>query len=80
MDTDIDEYGEELLVEINQLLPEHGEEYKNVISKSAYLAYKKSTWVVKASNEGGYNGVEIDLVSLLKWVKYNMPNIWNGIL
>ena len=38
---------------------------------------ENGTYVVNARNEGGYNGVSIDLEELIKWVKTNLPELLN---
>ena len=35
--------------------------------------------VINALNEGGYNGTEVDLLDVLKWVKANMPELLKEI-
>ena len=43
----------------------------------------KERLVIDALNEGGYNGTEVDLLDVLKWVKENMPELleegWTSI-
>ena len=39
------------------------------------LSVTKGRIVVGASNEGGFNGTEVDLVQLLEWVHKNMPEL-----
>jgi len=79
MKTDIHEYCEEMEVEIKQLIPEEGERYKNIINERSYQGYIESRWIVEASNEGGHNNTQIDLIDLLKYIKINMPDLWNSV-
>jgi hypothetical protein len=39
----------------------------------------KGRLVVGATNEGGYNGTEVDLLELLHFVHNNMPEIWQQV-
>lgn len=32
-------------------------------------------WCVRALNEGGYNGVSIDLLDLIRWLRENRPEL-----
>lgn len=79
METDIHEYCEEMGVEIKQLIPEEGERDKDVISERLYQGHIKSRWVVEAYNESGCNSTKIDLIDLLKYIKINMPDLWNSV-
>ena len=76
MKTDIHEYWERLPVEIYRLKPEEGERYKRIISPEAYQAHIERRWVIQGLNEGGSNGIEIDLVDLLHFVKKELPELW----
>jgi hypothetical protein len=31
--------------------------------------------VISATNEGGFNGTDVDLVQLIDWIKINMPEL-----
>jgi hypothetical protein len=35
--------------------------------------------IVSARNEAGCNGTLVDLIDVLKFVKENMPDLWNSI-
>ena len=79
METNIHEYAEEMGVEIEKLKPAYGEEYKSVISDKTYQAHTDERLVIVALNEGGFNCTKVDLVDVLKYVKLNMPEIWNDV-
>ena len=79
MKTNINEYAEEMPVEIVELKPKDGESFKNVISDNNYKAHSNKRFVIRALNEGGCNITEVDLVDTLDFVKANMPDLWNSI-
>ena len=79
MKTDIHEYAEEMAVEINKLNASDGEEYKSIINDDTYKAHIEERYVIVAYNEGGHNLTEVDLIDLLKFVKREMPDIWNDV-
>jgi hypothetical protein len=37
--------------------------------------HKEGREIIEALNEGGYNGVEIDLLDLLEWIKKHRPEL-----
>lgn len=39
------------------------------------LYVKNGIAVIAATNEGGHNGVEIDAVQLVDWIKKNRPDL-----
>lgn len=75
MKTDINEYAEEMGVEICQLSPEDGELFKSVISDITYKAHIDERFVIRAWNEAGHNQTEVDLIDVLNYVKTNMPEL-----
>ncbi len=79
MKTNIREYNEEYPVVINNLKPEEGEHYINVISEEVYEAYQAERLVIIAKNEGGCNETGVDLIDVLKYTKEHLPEIWNEI-
>jgi hypothetical protein len=79
MKTNIREYNEEMKVVIKHLSSPKGEYYKDVISKSTYNAFKEERYVISALNEGGCNSTQVDLIDVLKFVKKNIPKLWNLI-
>jgi len=83
MKTDVTEYGEGFDVEIHQLDPEEAERASRHVAgdyaEQFYRAYKNRNWIVCARNEGGFNGTEVDLVELLRFVKKRLPEIWDSV-
>ena len=62
--TGIREYGEEYPVEIMERIAIPNIELRGV-----------GRLVICAINEGGYNGVSIDLLDVIEWVKKNRPEL-----
>ncbi len=75
METGIYEYCEEMGVEITRLDPKRVEG----LSPETRQAHTDRLWVVKAFNEGGCNSTEVDLMGLLRFVKREMPELWDSI-
>ena len=53
---------------------EYGEGY------SVEIGRRNSRDVIRASNEGGFNCTEVDLIDVLKYVKKEMPELLKDII
>lgn len=62
-------------MELTTDITEYGEGYPVKIHKEE----DNDRIVVTAFNEGTYNSTSIDLLELLKYVKSNLPEIWESI-
>ncbi len=68
--TNIREYGESLEVEI--LFTGVGDIIGR--GKDCYLG-PPTRWIIRASNEGGYNGTNVDLLDVIAWIKEHQPEL-----
>ena len=68
------------IMKIETEIREYNDEYGVTIIKQMVPWRQKEEdrterFVVHATNEGGYNSTEVDLLDVIDWVKKNMPEL-----
>ena len=69
----IREYNEEMPVSIERLNP--NDNHKGADKE----AYESARYIIVALNESGCNSTEVDLIDVLKFVKAELPEIWEVV-